>query len=310
MPATILDIPDEVADVGPWLDALLVGEDLGRVMAELAAVHGVALPSGSPGSGSWPTPADATAWLGDRLPAVLAGGFGQLDSRVVGELLRNPALLPALQEVVCSTGGSYWMDLARGTAPAGRSPQEFSRLMFADDSRSGLPVLPGPAGSSTSSPLLVRTIAALAACLLVAVGIWSLSDRGGFSERPWGWSVATALDSAPADRYLDQLAAAGEQWFAVKPDSEAALAKRLEQMIAGCDRLIEAAHEPLAPEDREWLREKCRAWREKFVGQLEALAASHDVAAGRAAADETVTKLVVALRSRATEVRGRRPGAA
>lgn len=324
MIARVLDIPDDPAEMPAWLDRQIAGADLHEIVAELAAVHGAA-----PGGGSAEAD-EVSRWLGPSLPAVLARGTAALEGRRVGELLRTPRLLPGLQELVFVEGGEYWQDLAASAASAaglpsldvaqlvanGRRPaadDRFGRRNTAEPRREPLatanrvPTL----GQTPPAPLqrlknnVAPFLAALAASLLVGVGIWAW--RGSEpAATAWGWNRAEALAAATPDAYLERLAAGAAEWSAVPPSTESALAARLREMLTGCDRLIAAPHEPLDATDREWLVEKCRTWREKLAGHLVALAESHDVATVGREADATVQKLTAALRARAEEVRQRR----
>lgn len=317
MIARVLDIPEDAAERATWLDRQIAGADLHEIVAELAAVHGVAPERRSAGVD------EVARWLGPRLPEVLAQGTAALDGRRMCELLRTPQLLPGLQELAFIEGGDYWQQLAEQASPAAGlpalDPERFvSRAAHAAAANEGsargqtthqrreAATIPGTASAvvghrrrSTAAAIL----AALAASLLIGVGVWSW--RSSQPAAPWGWNLTDALAAAAPDVYLERLATGAAEWSAVTPATESALAGRLREMLVGCDRLIAAPHEPLAAADREWLVEKCRAWREKLAGHLAALAQSHDVAAVRREADATMEKLTAALRARAEESRQR-----
>lgn len=296
MIARVLDIPDDEAATAAWLDEQLVADGLHELVAELAAVHDVATPVGVPSS------AEAAAWLGDSLPGLLERGTAALDPPRFQALLRTPGLLPAIQELVFVDGGDHWSGVMRRTvAPADASDRGATN-------GGPLPTVRPPAAPAAGGrPSRFATGAALAAGLLLALATWSILRPG--PAAPWGWNRPDVFAAAGAPEYLENLATAAGEWSATVPESEAALARRLDELLAGCDRLIEAAHAPLTPADRAWLVERCAAWREKVVGHAAALAASHDVQAVREAADSTVEKLIAALRSRAQEIRGRETAA-
>jgi len=317
MIARVLDMPDDDAALAAWLDDRIAGQNLHDFVAELAAVQ-AARPRRSA------TPAEVSAWLGDALPDVLERGMAALDRRLVGELLRSPHLLPGLQELAFIDGGRHWDAVVGRTAPpVGFSAADLLGRIAGDGSTLPLTVRRDPEsaesaarrdrgpslrpGPSSAAPRLrlPTVIAGLAASVLVALGAWSLLRPAA----PWGWNRADAFAAAAPDVYLERLAAGAAEWSAAVPTTEPALATRLRAMLAGCERLLAAPHEPLAATDREWLRERCRAWREKFAGQIAALAQSHDVAAIRREADATVEKLTAALRARASEVKQRRESA-
>ncbi len=119
----------------------------------------------------------------------------------------------------------------------------------------------------------------------------------------WGWDKPGALpNDGPADAYFVQLADAANDWFKKRPEDATSVKQRITQFRDGCSTLIEASHEPLAVEDRQWLVEKCRAWRDKLDEQLAAIDAGTDPLTVRESADEIVNKLMTALRTRADEV--------
>lgn len=307
MIARVLDIPDDEAALAGWLDEQVAADDLHELIAELAAVHAANGPRGS-------TPQAAAEWLGESLPDVLSRGTAALPRPRLGELLRSPWLLAGLQELVFMEGGDYWNNLAlRGTpAPAFSSADVLERAAKQTAPEGGA----RPRGPAAARPMAVPpsprsqsrlpvAVAAVAAGLLVAVAGWSLL-RPGLPEPVWGWNRPDALTAAAGpDAYLEQLARAADEWSAAAPTTERQLAARLGDLLVGCDRLIAAPHKPLEPADRDWLVERCRAWREKIAGHVAALETSHDVAAVRRDADATVEKLVKAIRSRAAEIRGR-----
>lgn len=289
MIARVLDIPDDERALPRWLDEQLAGPNLHHFVAELAAVHDAS-----------PRPVaveEAVAWLGDALPGLLAGGTAKLDRRRFGELLRRPGLLAAVQEIVFVEGGDYWNDVVSKANQAPSQP-----LPVLPDQVAATPPITAAAGPPVAPThlWLPRTVAALAASLLLALATWSILQPG--PATPWGWNRPTALAAAAAPEYLENLAAAAGEWSAEVPQTEAALARRLGELLAGCDRLIAAPHESLAAGDRAWLVDRCGAWREAIAGHLAALKADHDVAAVRGAADATVAKLVDALKTRGREI--------
>src|SRR5688500_12642661 len=78
-------LPDHPADLPGWLERQVGGPDLGRLIAELAAVHGTA--TGAP---------DLATALGTDRPAVLANGLGGLPADRLRTFLRHPSLLAEL----------------------------------------------------------------------------------------------------------------------------------------------------------------------------------------------------------------------
>lgn len=297
----VLDMPDDMTLVGPWLDEHVASGHLAELVAELEALHG----RGPEETQRPPRPEDAAAWLGDRLPAVLAGGLRQLEAARLGELLRRPRLLPAIQELVFIEGGDHWNNLVADVAPASLAAIE-GRIGL--DRRPTAVARPGPVVASAprrrawKAPA-VRWVAAVAAGLLVAVAGWRLFEAGRPPLQPGGERMPLA--QKPAPDYLDDVIAATAGWLPEPRDTEAGLRASLEHALAACDTLIAAAHEPLADEDRQWLVERCSAWRKAFAEQLAALDATHDVDTAAAASAATLEKLRKAIAGRAAEIRAR-----
>ncbi len=116
----------------------------------------------------------------------------------------------------------------------------------------------------------------------------------------WGWDRPGAIpNDVPPSTYLTTLAHGADEWFNKRPTDPEGVKKRISDFRKGCSTLIASSHEPLAEEDRTWLVEKCKKWRDKLDEHLAALDAGEDPLAVRAAADETVTKLIKAMRARA-----------
>lgn len=313
---SLSDIPDPENDeaLTGWFDAQIASPQLRELAADLAAV------TNSRNDFDIPERDEMVSWLGDSLDGVLDRGTSALTADQIDELYSNARLMYGLQSLVFAEGGRYWSDLAdKAYSESYRADRDrFERLeaaaardVTADPASSAEaiaapPAPPAVAARPSQPPVkaspLPRYLAALAAGIAVAIGVWSFNRPAA----PWGWNAAGALAEAsdPA-AYLEQLATSAGEWQATRPTNEAQLEKRLREFLAGCDRLIAGPHRTLAPDDRDWLVTKCRAWREKIVGHLDTLATAHDVAGVRSAADDTVEKLVKALRSRATEIRER-----
>ncbi len=116
----------------------------------------------------------------------------------------------------------------------------------------------------------------------------------------WGWDRPGAIpNDVPPNAYLATLAHGADEWFNKRPTDPEGVRKRISDFRKGCSTLIASSHEPLAEEDRTWLVEKCKKWRDRLDDHLAALDAGEDPLAVRAAADETVSKLIKAMRARA-----------
>lgn len=269
-----ITIPEEPERLADWLERQLVGPDLGALVAELSAVHGP--PPAAPGL--------AGDLVGDRLAQVRACGLAALPPDALRRLLRQPAALFELQELVLSEASDYWDRLlsadATLDAPASRGEHRLSAFLdtWAPEGRREPALRPFPSrGRWYRRPVVVSLATAAALLLTVGAALWFAVDR----FRPphqvvpvataWGWNRPEALAPEASDAdYLRKLAREADDYFAEQPDEPAALARRILEFREGCTRLILADH-PLQPATRDWLRERCNAWAEKIDGHLRSL---------------------------------------
>lgn len=281
----LADMPDDAAQLGSWLDQQLVGIELAELVDELAVVSSRSAAS-----------ATLDDVCGHRLGAVLTSGCRALDEATLGRILVQPDLLLELQARVLDSGEPYWRQPPRTTVHQAATAAVWSAISASLPLQGALPaVFPGRRPTKRWSTIGV-SLAAIAASLLLLVGLW----RGQTTpEQPWGWNRPDAfLSQGGADQYLTHLASLGEEWFIAMPDSKPELAQRLNQMLAGCDALVAAKHADLAEPDRQWLRERCSQWRDKFAAQLRDLEGGQSIAQIQADADSTVRALLQALRKR------------
>ncbi|QDU35874.1 hypothetical protein Mal4_01560 [Maioricimonas rarisocia] len=323
----IMDIPESQAELAGWLEEHLVGLQLGELVAELSAVH-------ADSNGESVT---LEQLLGDELPVALTKGLGAISPAKLRGLLQHPQLLLNLQEHLLFDAGEYWQkhparssemdDLSerswRILAPAIAPPPSAP----ASDRPRPQPRSGGTAARSRMPWSAIATTAAtimLAALVLHETGYLKFDPDPGNAvavqpapapETPedpvtpdspapaasgWGWERPGALPTGVEDGvYLNTLANSAYEWFRKRPQDREAVAKRIEQFRSGCDVLIHADHPPLAQEDQMWLRERCLAWRDKLDSHLAALEEGADPVTIREQADETINKLISALRSRA-----------
>ena len=302
-----LDMPDEPTPLALWLEQRLAGPDLPTLAEELSAFREA--PAGA-------APPAVRDLLGEWQEPVLAGGLKLAPPDVVRRLLTWPERLPDLQELVYMRGGRYW-DRLLGSDGAARDVIDHSRQRLSA-------VLPAPApdGEPGAAPAVlplkprpvrrrvgwVVGLAAAAAAVVLAVVVSrhfppavppAPSAPAAFA---WGWNRPGVVDSdGSAPAYLDRLADAADEWFADRPEGATATAERLNDYRRGCSLLLLAAHEPLAPADRQWLKDKCRKWAAKIDQELAEVEAG-DAAKGRDDADAMTHQLVTALRKKAQEL--------
>lgn len=293
-----LDIPETQRELVAWLESHLLGMQLGDLVSELQAVHGLGGLTSSARPGQ-----DAPSLeqvCGGKLTNVLQYGLGTLEVDRLRQLLQHPQLLLSLQDEIVQHGGEHWMQrpLRREEELALASQWKLLESVMS-------PPIVAPAAPAAQRGWFGR--AAIAAVLSAAATLtvaFSLRDRLIPPPAPgWGWEKPGALAvNLPPREYLNHLADAAQDWFKKTPENAPDLARRVAQFRQGCSTLILAEHAALAPADRDWLRERCRVWATKLDGHLAAIEAGDDVATVRAAADETVNKLIKAIRDRAREV--------
>jgi hypothetical protein len=314
----VLDLPDDPAELAPWLDRKLVGLGLGRLVAELEVVHA--------GQAGGPAPA-LNAVLAGRLPAVLDTGLSALSRPALRELLRHPRLLLDLQERVLVDGGPYWaglgaddVEVARAVAagwpgvrtglraPAAPEPKGSSTLPFVPAPSASPPPYYPPRDRLLRAWAVLATMAASALVLLYTVEHLNppVPETTALPANPfagrvdWGWNRPGVLvGTGPPSAYLTLLADAASEWFDERPSTPGDLALRLGELRTGCTRLIVAGHECLQPADRAWLVDRCRDWAGKLDNAVHALERDDPVELVRSEVDATVNRLIAVLRDRA-----------
>lgn len=294
------DMPDDSHELTAWLDRHLVGDTLGELIAELSAAH--------------PAEQDRSQMLADALGSemsvVLERGLASLTVQQLRSLIRWPWLLRELQQRVLTDGGSHWQMLAASRSFDTERENVWQRIeteITNETQASGRPSGPRlpseemrPSSAELSGALRhpvrrTQALVAVAALILLGLGLWRAMPR----SEPWGWNrPGVFAQDVPADAYLRRLADSAEEYFARPRDTTKQLEQTLADFRRSCDVLLAAQHETLNDADRPWLRERCQAWSKKFDDQLAELRRTGDAATVRATADETVRKLVTALRSR------------
>lgn len=281
----LFEMPEDAALRPAWLERKLRSGDCGLLLEELVAMRSVAITEF--GSSSEAPDQSLDEFLGPLKDGVLRSGLGVLSTEQFEVLMRSPELLADLVIEIELEGGDYWRDL-------GRAIDETSLVKPAAMPQRSV-VEPGP----VTGPRFYRlgALAALAAGLLLAIALWP-TGRGEMVawERPGVFDVA-----AKGPAYLNHLADAADDWFKQDPSDPQQLQVQIRGFRRGCDLLLAAPHPQLSEVDRTWLRERCAVWSEKFDQQLASLEQGDDWSTVRNAADETVMKLIDALRKRASE---------
>ena len=113
-------------------------------------------------------------------------------------------------------------------------------------------------------------------------------------------------EGVSAEQYLQSLSDSSEEWFDQKSTTADMLATNLQSLSTGCQRLIDAPHQPLSPDQRQWLVEKCELWKEDIDQTLaDAKAIGGDgskLTVVKNAADDLVSKISLALTNKSKEV--------
>jgi hypothetical protein len=310
-----LDIPEFGAERDAWFDEQLAGGQLPELVAELLALQ--SLPLARPES----TPS-VDDWLGTRRDAFLTGGVGKLDESQRRDLTRRPWLLLDLQAEIDAAGGDFWVDVAlrspefAAAVAAGRrnfeqrtadGPTATSAPSHSESSKGrgsipdADPAGPQPRTGEISRRSLgwITVLSTVAAVAIIWVGWQFAVKRTPPPAGGWGWNQSDLFAGNPTpDEYLNRLADAGAKWRNKRPETQAEVAKRIRELRAGCQRLIDGDHPPLSADQSAALKTLCRKWAGQFDEVLANLEASRQTPLeARTAIDEIVDKLVARLRS-------------
>jgi hypothetical protein len=286
----LIQLPDDPT-VPEYLERQLVGDQLALVVSELAD-----RPSAQRAMDSL-----FQQWDDVTTKVVLQYGLSRLDKDQRRILVQRPEYLLHLQERILLDGGAYWDSIPRTPYVVEAVQAVRERLLM----RVVRPVQPN--APSRILPRLWLSAVATAAALVVGIFLGMQFNHGTEEVRPvvvaWGWSKPNALPTeGTAANYLNRIADGAAEWHHQHPNDALTLAKRINELRANCSVLLLAEHQLLEAADRDWLRERCRAWAQSFEQQLAALEAGAPLADVRTAMGVVVDKLTVALRQRATEV--------
>lgn len=296
----VLELPDSHAEQVSWLEKAIMGSDGNRVIAELSAVFG-----------------DASFDLSDEeKKAVYDRGLGGLLPDRFKKLLQAPSALATLQRDVIEFGGDYWNTIDRHDLQSAiierarptSSPQ--LKKTTHDASR------PSPSWASNVAWAALGSLATAAALLIifsektnppnqpVAVivnpgdKIESIGDSDAWGFAKFARSDIVTSTNVQRANYFDKIATAAEAWSKQRPETPAALAKRLGEFRMGCSALLLADH-PLPPEDQQWLKQRCGQWASAIENHLAELENGMSVQEVTARVDVTVTKIAAAIKGRA-----------
>jgi hypothetical protein len=302
MTVHIITIPDDQTQWPGWLEQQLVGSHLRELIEELRIVTSGNGSDPVVGEVSQPPSRAVAAPLGEiltqeQLTEIAQSGLAAVSASTIRKLLAIPDALLDLQEYVLINGSSHWQNL-----PVDRQLQtsvERGRMKLnavIDDHQ--LPGRPAPISSGTkkTNRRSLAWIASAAALLLVGVLLWRMQPHP--SGRILGTPGLLANNTSSSAEYFQRIAAAGQTWFDEQPADEATMIVLLEQTCKDCQILIDARHEALTAEERDWLVTKCRKWQGDLEQTLTSLKSGKiNLETAQADADLIMQKLVNVLKS-------------
>ena len=270
----ITDLPDDTGELANWLERQLVELDVQDLVGELQAL--------SPRDPDWSVTMESV--LGEFATQVAHQGFRVLDLAHLQSFIRHPHVLLEIRDWLFDEGGEYWIELSenaahhkKASAALARAKQQVEdqnqlnlEVVSDQDSQPVSATKPDVRPESNGRPIRQSSlfgVLAVAATILIAVGIWHFGATTDQVAKGGGWGFDSAdlmTQEATAAEYLLALSKAAEQWSNKTPTDSSALANRLAQFSAGCQKLIEAPHRQLSNEDADWLRTKCTDWQQKL----------------------------------------------
>ncbi|HUR52612.1 MAG TPA: hypothetical protein VMZ71_00645 [Gemmataceae bacterium] len=303
MNGVVFTFPDDVSpDALPeWLDWHVVTPGLGQLVAELTAIHG--------------RPARETtldSLLAGHRQRVLDGGLRELPRDVLSKLLKQPALLVELRDLVFSHGGDYWDRIDPEEMPPERIERIVDEVTATVTQEKATPR--APSVPFYKWPLVVGF--ATAAAVLLGVYLIDWRNRppaggGGGVETvkatgvQWGWASSDGIPKTGTDaETFAHLGKKAKQWFDERPETPLALAQRVAEFRQGCTSLQLSETLPLSEKEKTDLLARCAKWSAEFDVLLTRLEQTRDVPAVRKDADDLVNKLTKYLEGREQAARG------
>jgi hypothetical protein len=287
MTLLLTTLPDERTELAKTLERYLISPELDHLVGELTSLHG-----------ETPSSVKLRKFLDDDLGNVLVLGLTSLPGKKLRQLLRYPALLIELHDLVLMEGGPYWDQLLEQEPSIQGVVQSAGARLQAS---LGLQKPPFAAPIRERRPrFFARPIfvsLTTAAAVLAAV---YFGNQYRENQRAWGWNRPGLLTKAtgPKDHFRI-LAEAGDEFTRHAQNSPEALDQDLREMKDGCLRLQAAKHPQLSERDRDWLKKECKGWGQELDQHLIDLrSGAKDWRIVRQEANGSVEKLVKALRDR------------
>ncbi len=286
MTLPLLELPDDPQRWPSWLERQLVGDELAELVDQLSLVLGDATQT--------TTVPQLDEICGPQGSAVLDRGLSVFSAEQIRLLLKHPLRLLELQERVLEAGQPYWTALLDTSAARTQTEAQWQELAprLTDQLPAADVVVAAPKSKFRWRASLIGS---LAAAVLIGVGLWWSQPE---AQTGWNRPEVFTAQLVPQE-YLGQLASVAEGELVEPMTSSATVERRLVSLRRGCDALLAAPHTQLADVDRDWLKERCRAWAKTFDEQLAALReGSRPWEVIGKETDATVRKLATALRNR------------
>lgn len=322
----MLDMPDEPRDRARWIEDRVVSHSLGDLIATIEGFQRLSDDDAADPS-DVPVATAFEDWIAQNGNAIRNDGLAMLPEAAIDELTTRPQMLGELQVWTASQVDGYWNDrwnesstqfdpepvigrFRRHLTDAQHRPisDASGSVVSSPTSNATLPVGSVNRNDAEAEPVSRRrdwSIAlAVAATLLLGLGVWSTFGRDAPVDWGFGRVGVLTAERPPAD-YLESLAEAVQEWFDERPEDAEALRTRLIELSEGCQRVLDAPHEQLADNDRDWLIRHCRRWKLR-VDELRTDLAAGNVgfADGVESAEEIVDRLTAGLDARAASLRG------
>ena len=300
-----LDIPNDISQLGNWLDDQLVSPELMDTIMELEILAGERLTYNL----------NLNDISSDLMPEINARGINAASPSAIRQLLRQPTLLLELQESVLTNGGDYWQQKLDKNY---QSPTGLNKLLNTLGTTRLAPV-DAAAKATWNRKRILGLIAAIAATILLTFAIWpdttnnhQTAQDGKLahadnndptpsnprSSKPeWGFAASGLLNLQLAEsEMLRSLSQASLTWYNKVPATNDQLEIRLEQFDRGCRELLEAELPQLSAQNRKAVHQACKTCRASIAQLLAELNRNADFDVTLLKADATIERLSQAIK--------------
>jgi|GEM_PF-5321262 len=312
-----LCLPDERRAWAAWLEKQLVGSELPKLVEQLIVLGKL--------SGNRPPEITLQDWLaGDKANILSRGLQKDIAQARIEALVRNPALLMELQELILLEGEEYWLRLPKSSADQAFEKSVMQKVLARIDSApnpSGATALSslasGPLDNSSSTALAKKEVqpvvrsssvgtarpnsrstwfalgaiaATAAAVMLILFNPFTVPKKGEF----FAALELQAPAATPQESLLRMASQVSKDWKSNLTDAKA-LRRQLVAFRDSCDFLIYGpllkSLEGLPDEKRELVVSRCQAWKKTATELIDSLEAGGSVGEIQPKADEMIKKL-------------------